>query len=286
MNFGGLPIMAGISIFVLEPQLSNLPSPMKFKKLFFTLSGVLALAGSPLIANAGSGKMVQPPSGPIAAPAPLFGAEVAVGYDTHYMFRGVNYGEDSVWGSLEISLPIIPGVDLAVGAWYQDPQSGSLQNPGREDELDLYTTIGTEVAPGIYGWVGYYAYLYPEAGGGSTNEITTGVEFSILNEMLTVSVEAFYDLDIEGWYFTPGVSHTLPINDFLAIEIGAAVGYQIDYNADGSDWNDVRAFVKTPISLTENVTLEPYIAHSWALDAIDSFQDDELFGGVSLSVSF
>ena len=256
---------------------------MKLKTILLSLSGALALAYSPATANAGPAP--QPEPTPIA-PAPLFGAEVAVGYDTHYMFRGVNYGEDSVWGSIELALPVIPGMDLTVGAWYQDPQSASLQNPGSEDELDLYAILGTEVAPGVSVWVGYYAYLYPEAGNGSTNEVTVGTEFSVLNELLTVSVEAYYDLDIEGWYFTPTASHTLRVTDFLSIKIGGAVGYQIDYNADGGDWNDVRAFVKAPIALTENLTLEPYIAHSWALDAIEDFQDDEFYGGVSLSVKF
>jgi hypothetical protein len=258
---------------------------MKLSTLCLTTFSVAALSLSS--AQAEGGKVIAAPSpGPIAPAPPLFGAEVAVGYDTHYMFRGVNYGEDSVWGSVELALPIIPGADLTVGVWYQDPQSGSPENPGHEDELDLYVTLGADVAPGVYGWIGYYSYLYPEAGNGSSNEVATGVDFSVLNEMLTVSVAVSYDFDIEGWYITPGVSHTMPISDFLSIEIGTSVGYQIDYNANGSDWNDVNAFVKTPITLMENVTLEPYIAQSWALDAIDGFQDDELYGGVSLSVKF
>lgn len=260
---------------------------MKLSKICLTTLSVAALSLSLSSAQAEAGEVIAAPSpGPIAPAPPLFGVEVAVGYDTHYMFRGVNYGEDSVWGLIEVALPIIPGVDLAVGAWYQDPQSAAPENPDREDELDLYATLGAEVAPGIYGWVGYYHYLFPEAGNGSTNEVTAGVEFALLNELLTVSVEAFYDIDIEGWYFMPTASHTIPVSDFLSIEFGAAIGYQVDYYRDGGDWNDVRAFAKAPISLTENVTLEPYIAHSWALDAIEDFQDDELYGGVSLSVKF
>ena len=258
---------------------------MKLKTILLTVTGALALASAPGVANAGSGKMVQPP-GPVAPPAPLFSVEASVGYDSHYIFRGVNYGEDSVWGSLEVGVALMPGIDLTVGAWYQDPQSSSLQNPGREDELDLYATLSTEVAPGVTVYVGYLAYLYPEAGGGSTDEVAAGIEFSILNELLTVTFDAAYDIDIEGWYLSPGVSHTMPINDFISIEVGGSIGYQIDYNAAGDDWNDVRAYVSTPISVTDNVSLEPYIAHSWALDAIDGFQDDELYGGVSLSVSF
>ncbi len=260
---------------------------MKSKTTLFSVAGALALTATTSGVHAGSGKVVATPPPACCAPAPLFGAEVAVGYDTHYMFRGVNYGEDSLWGSIELAVPCAPeGIDLTVGVWYQNPINGSAQNPTHEDELDLYTTIGTEVLPGLYGWVGYFAYLYPEAGGGSTDEIGAGTEVSVLNDLLAVIVEAYYDFDIEGWYFATGASHTLEICDGFAIEAGGTIGYQIDYNNPGNDWNDVRAFVKAPIALTSNATLAPYIAHSWSLNAIDSFQDDELFGGVSLAVQF
>ncbi len=256
---------------------------MKLKTLFFTAIGALALTS--VSANAGSGKMVMPPPSPIAEPQ-LFGANVSVGYDSHYIFRGVSYGEDSVWGSIEYSLPFTPDfIDLTVGTWYQNPINGVPTNPAHEDELDLYVTATVDITEGVSIWFGYAAYLYPEAGGGSTNEVGTGVDFSIL-DLIDLGFAGYYDFDIEGWYFSGGASHTLEICDGFGLTAGGSIGYQNDYNAAGSDWNDVRAFVELPISLTDRATLTPYIAHSWSLDAIDSFQEDELYGGVSLSVDF
>ncbi len=257
---------------------------MKHKALLFTAIGALALTS--VSAHAGSGKAVMPPPSPIAEPQ-LFGANISVGYDSHYMFRGVNYGEDSVWAAIEYSLPFTPEfLDLTVGAWYENPISGVPLNPAHGDELDLYITATVEVAPGVSLWFGYLAYLYPDDSSiNNTNELATGVDFSVM-DLLDIEVAAAYDIDVEGWYFLTGVSHTIAICDGIGLTAGSSIGYQIDYNNTGDDWNDVRAYVEVPISLTDRATLTPYIAHSWALDAIDSYQEDQLYGGVALSVDF
>ena len=62
------------------------------------------------------------------------------------------------------------------------------------------------------------------------------------------------------------------------------------FGASASDFNHAAVFLKAPIALKENVTLTPYVAVNFPLDGVDDVtfntQDDEVYGGVSLSVGF
>ncbi len=257
---------------------------MKFKIPFFTALGVMALSAAATSAEAGP--MLAEEA--MITPAPsTMGGNISVGYDSSYIFRGVNYGKNSIWGSVEASLPFTPeGVDFTVSAWYQNPVDSVAANPLNEDELDLYATLTVEVAPDASVWLGYAAFLYPEAGGGNTNEVGLGTDVAIGGGLVDFSFGSYYDFDINGWFFETGMAHTEQITDMFGVEIGTSIGYQVDYNSFGSDWNDVRAYLAVPITLVENVALTPYVAYSWSLSAIDAFQGDELYGGVALSVSF
>ena len=95
-----------------------------------------------------------------------------------------------------------------------------------------------------------------------------------------------YDFDIDGWYLDLTVGRSVALTDMISLNLAAGISYSIDYNSDGSDFNNVLLVVSLPIALTDRATLTPYVAGTLALDAIDGFQDDEIFGGVSLSVDF
>jgi hypothetical protein len=61
-----------------------------------------------------------------------------------------------------------------------------------------------------------------------------------------------------------------------------------------SDFNHAAIYVKIPITLRSNVTLTPYVAVNFPFDPIDDLtnflaideQDEEVYGGVALSVGF
>ena len=95
-----------------------------------------------------------------------------------------------------------------------------------------------------------------------------------------------YDFEVEGWYMEAGISKGFAVADSLEVVLSTGISYQVDYFSANGDFNHVYAMASLPIALRSNVTLEPYIAGLWGLDAIDDFQDDIVHGGVSLSVSF
>ena len=250
---------------------------MKIKTLLITAIGAFAIAN----VNAGDGKVVEE----VIIVEEADNASVAVGYNSSYIFRGVNYGDHQVTAQIDYA---IEGTPLAIGAWYGNPTKGRGNNPGHRDELDLYATLSHSFGA-IDAWIGYTAYLYPESGGGrlgqnSTNEIGTGIGGSV--GPIDLALSAYYDLDVEGWYFDLTAGHSFEISDMVSLDLSAGISYGVDYNSSGSEFNSVLLVASLPIALTDTATLSPYIAGNFALDAIDSFQDDQVFGGISLSVTF
>jgi hypothetical protein len=258
---------------------------MKLKTLLITTIGAFAVAS----ANAGdstpTGKAV------VEEPADL-GVSVTAGYNSHYIFRGINYGESQVTTQIDYD---IPGIPLAVGAWYGNPtraDGGHLDgheghrtgnNPGHYDELDLYAKVSHSFGA-VEAWLGYTAYLYPESGADGTNEVGTGAGGAL--GPIDLALGVYYDFDIGGWYMDLTAGHSFTLCDFASLDLSAGISYQIDYNGDGSDWNNVLLIAAIPIKLSESATFSVYAAGTLSMDAIDSHQDDEFFGGASLAVTF
>ncbi|NOY00605.1 MAG: hypothetical protein GXP30_12850 [Verrucomicrobia bacterium] len=249
---------------------------MKIKTLLITAIGAFAIAN----VNAGDGKIVEE-----VMIVEETNASIAVGYNTSYIFRGVNYGDNQVTAQIDYDIPNTP---LAIGAWYGNPTQGRGLNPAQTDELDLYATVSHSFGS-VEAWLGYTAYLFPETGGGrlgnsSTNEVGTGIVTSA--GPIDLAVSAYYDFNIEGWYVDATAGHSFDISDIVSLELSAGISYQNDYFSAGGDFNSVLVVAALPIALTDTATLRPYVAGNFALSAIDSFQDDQIFGGISLSVAF
>ena len=70
-------------------------------------------------------------AGDHAAAGEDLGAEVSVGYDTDYIFRGANLGQDLLWTDVNVSTSLSDGLGLNIGAWYANPTDAG------DDELDI-----------------------------------------------------------------------------------------------------------------------------------------------------
>ena len=241
---------------------------MKIKAL------VAAIGAFAVVANAGDHVDAK---APIVAEEPL-GATISTGYMTNYLFYGVDFGENAIWTGIDYTITELP-IPVSVGVWYINPTSGS-----QNDELDLYASVAGPSIAGFDTSITATAFLYPELGSGETYEIAAGVTRSL--GIVDMSASAHYDLELEAWYFDTGVEKSFGISDNTDLVISAGVGYSIDYFSQGGGLNHAYVQASLPIALSSNVTLSPYIGGLFALDAIDSIQDDIVHGGVSLSVEF
>ncbi|MBL9153454.1 MAG: hypothetical protein JNK37_13250 [Verrucomicrobiales bacterium] len=237
------------------------------KTIAYGIAGVFAIA----IANAGDSKGVTEAA---VAEQPL-GGMISAGYMTNYVFYGVDLGSNAVWTGVDYA---VAGTPLNVGVWYVNPTDGNL-----DDRLDVYASVGQEVA-GFDASLTFTGYFFPDSGADATYELGVGLARSL--GIVDWSATARYDFEIDGWYFETGLSKGFAVSDNIELVVSTGISYQIDYWTAGGDFNHAYVMASLPIALRSNVTLEPYVAGLFALDAIDSFQDDIVHGGVSLSVSF
>ena len=126
-----------------------------------TLAIFAALAGfsGTLLAEAGKPVMVDPE--PICD-VPFEGT-VSFGYESVYLFRGADFGDNAPWAGLDLT-GSVAGLEVNVGAWYIN----TIEDPVAFDELDLYLFVtGPSFGPfdtSIGGTWFYFAEIDDEAG--------------------------------------------------------------------------------------------------------------------------
>jgi hypothetical protein len=228
-----------------------------------------------------------------AAPAPAppiievaddsLGFTVALGYDSQYIFRGVDFGDNLVWGNIDYANDFGSPVELNLGAWY----AATNGNDGDEfDELDLYAGISASAGPVDFGTGAIY-YYFPD-----DDSYTFEVYGSVGTEFAGVGLELYVGHDFElndgGTYAAITAGYSVPLGDTMSLDFSTGVSYGDDYSVAGADgFNNVDLRLALPIALTDTATLEPYIAGSIAIDSLsDAGEDDYLYGGVSISVTF
>ena len=236
---------------------------------------------------------------------------------------GVNLAIPLVGGSGEDGAGAITwGLGAAYIATYQTPfqVGGVASNSGFDySEYDLYTSLSYNAGFATFG-IQYQYYGYPDTYSGSFNGVSNAANDSELgltgaNELgvtMTVPLGAlniyagyYYDLTVNGSYFQLAADYTYAVNDWLSIVPAAQLGYGINYytGTDGptlgtsatglstqsSGFTHVLFSISTPVKLTKIATLTPYVAWNFSgstRNYMNATADNEIFGGVKLSVAF
>ncbi len=266
---------------------------MTLNKLAFSFLGTLALATTGFAGTAPSGKAPAP-----VAPAPEqdLGFTLGVGYDTHYIFRGLKLAEDWVSTNLDYTHSLTQNVRLDLGASYGVSADDSfLGFDGLSyQRLELNGGLVADLG-GVELGAGYRWYNHQGDGDilledGHEVGLTVATKAGPLN----IGLGGYYDFAIEGWFFELGVNSEIKLTDRISLVPGVNVGYGVDYSyhiegaTDGVDgFTHVGLSLALPIKLTKSATLTPFIAGNLPIDDLDEKgEDDQLHGGVSLSVKF
>jgi len=216
-------------------------------------------------------------------------AEAAVGLYSKYVWRGFELSEDS--------LVIQPSVTVAykgfgINLWgnLDTNQSGMESQAFNWNETDL--TLSYDGAVGMVGYsLGYIYYNLDDLE--DTQEVYAGLSLDVL---LAPTLTVYKDIaNLPGWYGTFGIGHSLAINDKLALDLGARVGY-LDNDADYHEFHDGLLSASLSYAVNDRITVGPELYYSFPLtdkasDLIESlsFDGDDssfLYGGLSASFAF
>ena len=202
------------------------------------------------------------------------GAEVSVGYDTDYMFRGVNLGQDLLWSDVNVSTSLSDGLDLGVGAWY-----ANVADDAGNDELDIYAGLSTSMGDmSLDLGATYYYYPDPTAGEGT---LEFGIGLGTSAGPIDLSLGLYYDIDLEAAYYEVGAATSFDLTDTMAVDVGGAIG-----NADGDTLTALTFTIGVPITLSDSASLSPYVGVNIPLDDYEDAFGDDIYSGLSLTVGF
>ncbi len=298
---------------------------MKLNALLKTL-GFLALAATPVVA--GTSAPAKNPKNPYIAP-PVnddLGITASLGYDTNYVWRGLNFGQHWVRAGLNGSLLLVGGAaEDGAGStsllW--DAQYGSLAGdqdhfmPGGAgnasyQRVQLGTAISHDFGPASLSLgYRYYRNLGVLGGLGGMNdgqEVSLGAATAL--GPINLSSSANYDFVNDYWYVDLSASSTITLTDAISVVPYATIGYGHNMNwqfarntgvtstwgrNNTSNFTAITTGIQVPIKLNSRATVTPYIAVNIPMSGVqnlplngspDNACSTVLYGGVTLSVRF
>jgi hypothetical protein len=265
---------------------------MKLNALLKT-AGFLALAASPALAGS-SGKVVAPQV--VEEPSSDLGITASLGYDTNFIFRGVEFAEHWISGGVALDIPLVDNISFVGGASYgvsaDDNAVADLLSGVSYQRLELNGGLSVDLGAFELG-AGYRYYNHQ---GDLSNVLEDGHEVGLTLATtagpLNFGLGGYYDFAIEGWYFQAAVNSVIEITESISLVPGVSIGYAQDYSwhvigAQTSGFTAVNLSLALPIKLTKYATLSPYVAGNLPIDALDDAGEEAaIFGGVKLSVAF
>jgi hypothetical protein len=260
---------------------------------------------------------VPPPPPPPVEEGALWdemGATLSAGWDSDYVWRGLDLGETLIWTDLNLDFDLDDwdswddwgdesddddfDFDLNVGAWYADIHDDD-ESAFIDQELDLYAgfTLGLGPVDLNFG----YIYYYFESDVDEYHEGYVGLGVAL--GPLDLGLTGFYEFETESIYVQFTAEWPIELTDWLDLRPGFVASYRdgdegyLIYN--DSDFNHIGVSLALDIHLTPTATLSPYVAyaHQFEGDEDDDIfldeddyafgqHEDKFYGGVKLSVSF
>jgi len=237
---------------------------MKLNALLKTL-GFLALAATPVVAGT-----APAPKNPIA-PAPVnddLGITASIGYDSNYVWRGINYGQHWVRAGLNGEILLVGGAsedgagstsllwDVNYGSLAGDQDSFSpgfaapvISRTASFQRLQLGAAVSHDLGPvaisfgysfihnmgslangnGLNQLGGFGPFTTGGYGMNDIQQLTLGVSSNL--GPINLASSANYDLFNGGWYFDLTAKSVIAVTDAISIVPHANLGYGLNYNA-------------------------------------------------------
>ncbi|MBU0479481.1 MAG: hypothetical protein KKG47_00130 [Proteobacteria bacterium] len=213
-------------------------------------------------------------------------ADFTTGIYSDYVWRGYALSDDSVviQPSMTVSYK-----GFAANLW------GSLDtdylNTDEKNWLETDMTLSYE---GSAGKIGYGAgWIYYEVDG--ADDTQEGYVSVSVDTILAPSLTVYVNLeDTSAYYSTLGISHSLPLAEGMALDLGAQVGY-LDNGASYNEFHDALLSASMSFAVAEYISVTPELYYSFALTSDSETNikagsadndDNHFYGGISASLAF
>ncbi|MGA1193479.1 MAG: hypothetical protein ACO398_02975 [Kiritimatiellia bacterium] len=206
---------------------------------------------------------------------------ITAGYQSRYVLYGYHLSSHLYMTDIYLYYPLNEKVSAWGGSWF------GYQSGGTYSEIDVYGGVDYSVNANLTAGLAYSLFNYLDVPFETDDQVSEfAVHLTATAGPLTFELRNHYDTGAEG-HLLRGVLYTgHQLNEKLALNLKAEAGYAFDYFIDGNAWNHADLRLSAPYQATESVSINPYIARSIALEAIDSFEKDETYGGISVSYAF
>jgi len=206
---------------------------------------------------------------------------VKLGYDSRYVLYGYDQGPNLYHADVLFWKPLSEKWSAWAGSWY------GTQPDGTYNEIDLYTGADYQISQHLSAGVAYALFNYielPYPAADRSHEFSGHLTFTAGS--FSLALKDLYDTEGEGHLARTVASFKQPITSRMGISLSAEYGYSFDYYAVGNGPHHTLFKAELPWKINDTFCIAPFIAHSLALDVIDSFEKDRTYGGISLSAAF
>ena len=206
---------------------------------------------------------------------------VTLGYESSYVLYGYHQGPHLFHADVLFWAPVSERLSVWAGSWYGTQMNGTY------NEADFYAGVDCQLSDHFSAGLAYSLFNYietPYPTSKQAHEFSGHLTWSA--GPLSLSLKELYDSEGNGHLARAVASFDQPLTDSLGISLSGEYGYSFDYFAVGDGPNHALFKLKLPWQLNEMFSVEPFIAHSLAMDVLDSFEQDHTYGGISLTASF
>jgi hypothetical protein len=276
-------------------------------KSFIKTTAALAV-GAAMMANtafAGSKTFVEEVI--IEEPYQWWNAELSTGWDSLYMFRGLNvlrnnqsYGSSLYWTDLNTTFNLSENDFLTIGAW----MAFGLGNTSYK-EFDAYVSY-VRTFGNFFATLGYtFYYIIDDPSFSHELNVGGGYEFDLGFMSLVPGVYYFFNLgpDADGTGFAEQAASYLEIRldgsipvyneGAIAVDPWVSFGTNFRYNPDSNGnlfngTNNLEFGLALPIQLSSVVSVAPYVAYSQVINSggILDTRRSTVWGGGAVTFSF
>lgn len=269
------------------------------------ISGLVATSA----AVAGTGKSIKEEV-TIVEPTKWWGASLSTGWDSLYMFRGVNvlgtsnnpYGSSLYWTNLSLSFNLTPNDVITLGSWFA---AGLTRNSYKELDLSVAYTHSWGNLSLTVGYI-YYYVLSPSAL--FSHELSAGLAYTFdLGFMsVTPSLTYFFNLgpalddagiaETTSSYLLAKITGDIPIyKESVSLAPWIALGSNFRYNQRTYENGSTSPFVGTnnlelglaiPWAVNDIITVSVYGAYSYQWYGLVATDPSTFWGGANVTFSF